>query len=1303
MKKMKRVLAFILTIVMVLSVLPVSVQKAEAAGTSTIELNDPYWSSDMKTYRFQNADVNFGGEGQKIFCLSVDNGGTFILPGTVTLGANGTKITGIQKTGDEFEYVGNVSGSMELSSITVIGTEIADSEIESFIEGLVFNRNGVGAKEAQTISVVANQVTLDEDMTVMAEDGNIHYYKYVPFTDGREPYDATKGSLTWYDAYNAAKADTFDGMQGYLSTITNVNEQLYLYGNLGSLGSGSGLHAWIGGARTAAAGSGMDWTWDASSIEKDTLNPGTIGNIEQTWYWVCGPEAGTAFYKTNASGTADMSGDEDQGVIGDIYNGWNRLSSPEPNNQNNGQYNDPYNQEYALEYGYEEANWNDYSPYNTRSEQYGIDGYIIEYSPYTKQYGSDAGETVDADTESAIDIKIVMANGVSMEADSFILSTDDAKNLTADEAKTAADVTVDDNGTTVNSDNGAITADPDQLNEIKNGETGKYDLEYTYTNAGAPDKNASKTVDVIVVDETAGGTAEDGSEVVIGANNFSITLEQAKTIAANPDGPEAQNILKTLANAVATDDGQPVDRKDIDVSVDTSKFKAEKGTYPDTVTFTYKGQSVTVDITVKDTGAADDNEDGTLPAINLTANDFSITPDDAAFTDDGKLDIAEFIEKSAAEARDENGAKVEVTIDSDDLDAVTNALSDGGKAGKYEVTVTAKDETGAEETTVVTVTVIKYPYIAGNDFIISVDDAKNTNADEIKDLTDTALVITKEESGSPDPVEVTDEEVNKLKDVTEPGTVTVTLTDTSANQAEPKQVTATVVDETASGTANDGSDAEIVIGANNFSITLEQAKTIAANPNSSEAQNIVKTLANAVATDDGQPVNRKNIQADAANIKAENGKYKVTFTYKGQTVEVEATVKDTGAADNTKPGLPATNLTANDFTIAGGDTPLSEDAFKDKADVEAKDSNGSSVPTTVNPDDLAKLNTAIKNGEKGQYQVTVTTPDGNTEKVTVTVTDVVSEKDSSGAAGTETIAANNIVIDINDIDKLTGDQASKNTIDLSNAHAYVTDTKADVAITKVDTSQVKKEAGTYNITLQTANGTTATITVTVKVTPVTGGDEPKTPDTPKDPDSSVVDESNMTGDELNNRDDLPLLLAKGIGGDKKINLTWLKYKGAMGYEVYWSYCNGKKVYKKVTSTTKLKATHKKLSYKKSYKYFVIAYKMVDGKKVYIAKSPQIHVAMKKDKRTNAKKVTTNKSKVTLKPGKTFKIKASITRENKKKKLLQHAVKFRYYTDDYRVATVDKKGKIKAVASGKCNIYVIANNGVYKKIKVTVKK
>lgn len=94
--------------------------------------------------------------------------------------------------------------------------------------------------------------------------------------------------------------------------------------------------------------------------------------------------------------------------------------------------------------------------------------------------------------------------------------------------------------------------------------------------------------------------------------------------------------------------------------------------------------------------------------------------------------------------------------------------------------------------------------------------------------------------------------------------------------------------------------------------------------------------------------------------------------------------------------------------------------------------------------------------------------------------------------------------------------------------------------------------------------------------------------------------------------------------------------------------------------------------------------------------------MKADKKTNVKTLSVNKTKVTLKKGQTFKVKGSVELENTAKKQLLHAEEYRYYTSDKSIAKVSKKGKIKAVKKGKCTVYVLANNGIYKKIKVTVK-
>lgn len=138
------------------------------------------------------------------------------------------------------------------------------------------------------------------------------------------------------------------------------------------------------------------------------------------------------------------------------------------------------------------------------------------------------------------------------------------------------------------------------------------------------------------------------------------------------------------------------------------------------------------------------------------------------------------------------------------------------------------------------------------------------------------------------------------------------------------------------------------------------------------------------------------------------------------------------------------------------------------------------------------------------------------------------------------------------------------------------------------------------------------------------------------------------------------------------------------------------------ATGKRTWTHRKLKKNRVYKYFIAAYKMENGKKITIAKSPVIHVAMKNAKQTNVKSIRANKTKITLKKGKTFQIKAKIKRENGKKKALSHAAKLRYYTDNGKIAAVSRKGKITAKGKGICRIYVIANNGVSKKIKVTVK-
>lgn len=185
---------------------------------------------------------------------------------------------------------------------------------------------------------------------------------------------------------------------------------------------------------------------------------------------------------------------------------------------------------------------------------------------------------------------------------------------------------------------------------------------------------------------------------------------------------------------------------------------------------------------------------------------------------------------------------------------------------------------------------------------------------------------------------------------------------------------------------------------------------------------------------------------------------------------------------------------------------------------------------------------------------------------------------------------------------------------------------------------------------------------------------------------------------------LPIFFATGKAQKNSIVVSWRKYPGAAGYDVFWRYCDGSINYKKTGTVKngKLSMTHKNLRSNREYKYFVAAYKMVKGRKIYIAKSNEMHVAMKQACTTNAVSIKVNRTTVILKPGKTFRLKCQLTGENRKKKLLSHSSPYRYYTTNSKIATVSQNGVIRAKAKGSCSIYILASNGVYKRVTVKVK-
>ena len=171
---------------------------------------------------------------------------------------------------------------------------------------------------------------------------------------------------------------------------------------------------------------------------------------------------------------------------------------------------------------------------------------------------------------------------------------------------------------------------------------------------------------------------------------------------------------------------------------------------------------------------------------------------------------------------------------------------------------------------------------------------------------------------------------------------------------------------------------------------------------------------------------------------------------------------------------------------------------------------------------------------------------------------------------------------------------------------------------------------------------------------------------------------------------------------KSVKLIWNKVKGADGYQIYGAKCgkaNKLKLLKDTKKGSTKTYTQKKLKKGTAYKYIVRAYKVIDGKKITIAASKCVHVYTDGGKYGNTKSIKVKKSKVTLKKGKTYKLKAS---EVKAKKKLKRHRKLGYESSNKKVATVTSKGVIRAKAKGTCTVYVYAQNGKQKKIKVTVK-
>lgn len=190
-------------------------------------------------------------------------------------------------------------------------------------------------------------VTIDEKQisTWIDENGRIHYYEFI----------ASSG-ITWGTAYNAAQARTYNGLKGYLATITSQEEQDLIYNSIAKAGG------WLGATRAVVpTGSG-----GYKKVTEDSLAPEVIAGYNITtvtgneWYWANGPETGLVFY---TKATWALGGQIPSGV----YCYW---LDNQPDAFGGA--------EAFMQFAYSGSHWNDL-PFTYPSL---IQGYYVEYGGY---------------------------------------------------------------------------------------------------------------------------------------------------------------------------------------------------------------------------------------------------------------------------------------------------------------------------------------------------------------------------------------------------------------------------------------------------------------------------------------------------------------------------------------------------------------------------------------------------------------------------------------------------------------------------------------------------------------------------------------------------------------------------------------------------------------------------------------------------------------------------------------------------------------------------------------------------------
>ena len=198
-------------------------------------------------------------------------------------------------------------GSAKLKLYSPNGLQVSYADFITAIKDVEFNNPSLSPSGTRDFSISVGQAN------------------YLPSTDHYYQFISDIG-ITWTDAKIAAENSTYYGLQGYLATISALDEALLV----GEQASGTG---WIGGSDEQQEG---------------------------VWKWVTGPEKGTVFWNGVENGSTPNFAYWNQGL--------------EPNNFGDENY------AHITEIGIgKKGSWNDLSNTGANIGPYQPKGYVVEY------------------------------------------------------------------------------------------------------------------------------------------------------------------------------------------------------------------------------------------------------------------------------------------------------------------------------------------------------------------------------------------------------------------------------------------------------------------------------------------------------------------------------------------------------------------------------------------------------------------------------------------------------------------------------------------------------------------------------------------------------------------------------------------------------------------------------------------------------------------------------------------------------------------------------------------------------------